>query len=173
MDRPNAFYLENNQASQGGLKHSQTIQSISSQPVIAELEIQKIQPFLQIPDYAYPTISPHPIVVISPTACSCIDGWNLIPNGVSTGNSKITCHAFYIPDHCETEIAIRKVAIRTMPLGGACSYAELVRNAGILFKMLMASVENPIVFSHGGARRGVSHPEIFENDVRGNCYPTG
>jgi hypothetical protein len=166
MDRPNAFNPERNQDSQGGLKHSQTIQSISSQPVIAELDIQNIHPFRQIPDYNCPTISPHPIVVISPTSYSCIDGWNLIQDAVSTGNSKITCHAFYISEHFETEIAIRKVAIRTMPQGGTCSYAELVRNAGIVFKMLMETTENPVLFSHGGSRKGVSYTDSKEKNIR-------
>jgi hypothetical protein len=52
-----------------------------------------------------------------------------------------------------------------MPQGGTCSYAELVRNARILFYMLMASAENPIVFSHGGARRGAGYTENKENNV--------
>jgi len=166
MDRQNAFNPDKNQSSQGGLKDSQTIKSISSQAVIAELDIQNIQPFQRIPDYACPTISPFPIVVISPGSCTCIDGWDLIQNSKSTGNTKITCYAFHITEHCETEIAIRKVAIRTMPQGGTCSYAELVRNAGILFKMLMASVENPIVFSHGGARRDIHYADNREENIR-------
>jgi hypothetical protein len=166
MDRQIAFNPDKNQSSQGGLKYSQNIKSISSQAVIAELDILKIQPFLQIPDYNCPTISPVPIVVISPISCTCIDGWDFIQKAKFAGHSKVDCHAFYIPDHCETEIAIRKVAIRTMPQGGNCSYAELVRNAGILFKMLMASTTEPVVFSHGGQRRGPSYTENGENDVR-------
>jgi hypothetical protein len=166
MDRPNAFNPEKNQDSQGDLKDSQSIQTVSSKPVIAELDVEKIQPFQPIPDYTSPTISPVPIVVISPTACSCIDGWDLIQSAKSTGCSTIACYAFYIPEYCETEIAIRKVAVRTMPQGGTCSYAELVRNAGILFKMLLASTENPIVFSHGGLRRGAGYTESKENNIR-------
>ena len=166
MDRQTAFNPEKNQNSQGGLKHSQGIQSISSQSVIAELDIRNIHPFHQIPDYTCPTISPNPIVVISPAACNCIDGWDLIQKGKSTGVSKIVCCTSYIPKHCEIEIAIRKVAVRTMPQAGTCSYAELVRNAGILFKMLVASKGNPTVFSHGGSRRGVGYAENKENNIR-------
>ena len=166
MDRRNAFNPDVLQDSQGDLKHSQNSSSASGQPVIAELDVEKIHPFQQIPDYTSPTISPVPIVVISPASCTCIDGWNLIQMTKSSGSSTIACYAFYIPDHCETEIAIRKVAIRTMPQGGACSYAERVRNAGILFKMLMTSADHPVVFSHGGSRRGPSYKENGENDVR-------
>jgi O6-methylguanine-DNA--protein-cysteine methyltransferase len=154
------------QDSRGDLKYSQINQSISSQPVIAELDIPEIQPFQYIPDYTCPTISPHPIVVISPTSCHCIDGWDLIQKAKSTDKSKIACHIFYIPEYSETEVAIQKVAIRTMPIGGTCSYAELVRNANILFNMLLASSENPVVFSHGGARRGSAYAGNREDNIR-------
>jgi hypothetical protein len=166
MYKSNAFNPEKNQDSRGDLKDSQKIQTTSSQPVIAELEIKNIQPFTQIPDYTCPTISPVPIVVISPASCTCIDGWDLIQGAKSAGCSTIACYAFYIPKHCEIEIAIFKVSARTMPQGGTCSYAELVRNAGILFKMLIESTENPVVFSHGGQRRGPSYTENGENEVR-------
>jgi hypothetical protein len=73
---------------------------------------------------------------------------------------------FYIPEYSETELAIRKVAIRTMPIGGICSYTELVRNANILFNMLLASSENPVVFSHGGARRGPAYADNREDNIR-------
>jgi hypothetical protein len=53
-----------------------------------------------------------------------------------------------------------------MPQGGTCSYAELVRNAGILFKMMMTSTDDPVVFSHGGSRRGVGYTESKENNIR-------
>ena len=166
MDRQIAFNPDKNQSSQGGLKQSQTKKFVSSRPIIIELDIQEIQSFQHIPDYTAPTISPLPIVVISPKLCSCIDGWDLIQKVKSAGHSKIDCYAFYIPEHFETEIAIRKVAIRTMPQGGTCSYSELVRNARILFYMLMASAENPVVFSHGGARRGVNYTDNREENIR-------
>jgi hypothetical protein len=166
MDRQTAFNPDKNQESQGGLKDSQTSKSISSQAVISELDIKNIHPFQQIPDYASPTISPFPIVVISPSSCSCIDGWDLIKSAKSTGCTTIACYAFYIPKHCENEIAIRKVAVRTMPQGGSCSYAEMVRNAHILFYMLKTTAENPVVFSHGGARRGVHYTDNREENIR-------
>jgi hypothetical protein len=90
----------------------------------------------------------------------------LIQKAKSTDKSKIACHIFYIPEYSESEIAIRKVAIRTMPTGGTCSYAELVRNANILFNMLLASSENPVVFSHGGDRRGANYTEKKESNIR-------
>jgi hypothetical protein len=166
MDRQIAFSSDVLQDSQGGLKHSQNSPSASGPPVIAELDVEKIHPFQQIPDYTSPTISPVPIVVISPASCTCIDGWDLIQSAKSVGSSTIASYSFYIPDHSETEIAIRKVAVRTIPQGGTCSYAELVRNAGILFKMLMSSTDNPVAFSHGGSRRGAGYTEGKENNIR-------
>ncbi len=154
------------QDSRGDLKHGQDARFVSNRPVIAELATQEIQPFQVIPDYDSSTISPYPIVVKSPTSCSCIDGWDLIQKAKSTDKSKIACHIFYIPEYSETEIAIRKVAIRTMPVGGTCSYVELVRNADILFNMLLASSENPVVFSHGGARRGSAYADNREDNIR-------
>lgn len=118
MDRSSAFNLEINQDSQGGLKDSQSIQTVSSKPVIAELDIKDIQPFQKIPDYTCPNTSPVPIVVISPASCTCIDGWDLKQSAKSAGSSTIACYAIYIPEHCETEIAIQKVVVRTMPQGG-------------------------------------------------------
>jgi hypothetical protein len=182
MDRPDAFNLEKNQDSRGGLitsdsedkeqdsrgdlNNGQAAEFVSSPPIIVELATNEIQPFQIIPDYDSSTNSPYPIVVKSPTSCHCIDGWDNVESALIQNQPTLTCHVFYIPEYCETEIAIRKVSIRTMPQGGTCSYAELVRNAGILFKMLLASSENPVVFSHGGQRKGPSYAENTENDVR-------
>ena len=132
---------------------------------IVDLPIISIQNYQIIPDYRNQTNSKFPIVVQSEASCHCIDGWNLIEGAKSARQSVICCHVFHIENDSETEIAIRKAAIRTMPLGGTCSYAERVRNAGILFNMLWASSENPVVFSHGGARRGDNYTNCRGNNI--------
>lgn len=133
---------------------------------IAELPIESIQPYLLIPDYREPTESTLPIIVHSPQAFYCIDGWNLIEKARTAGHSKIRSYILYIQEHSDTELAIRKVAIRTRPQGGICSCAEFVRNANLLAQILMNEMENPIVFSHGGARQGASFTDNKEDDLR-------
>ena len=154
------------QDSRGDLKHDQDARFASNRPIIAELATQEIQPFQIIPDYDSSTISPYPIVVKSPTSCHCIDGWDKVELSNAQNQPTLTCHVFYIPEYSESEIAIRQVAIRTMPLGGTCAYVELVRNANILFNMLLTSSENPVVFSHGGARRGSAYMDNREDNIR-------
>jgi len=163
------------QESSGGLNESQNqttgqILSVAFNPThrvtIEEIDISVIQPFRLIPDYTRNTESLLPIVAASAASVHCLDGWELIEKEVSEGNDKIRCLVHHMRHYSDLEIAIQKVAIRTMPQGGTCSYAELVRNAGILFKMLLALTENPIVFSHGGSRRGVTYIQNTENNIR-------
>jgi len=169
------------QSSQGDLKHNQGPSADQGSPevsnsasidnfrtvdeAIVDLPIKSIQSYQIIPDYRDQTNSKFPIVVQSEASCHCIDGWNLIEGAKSARQSVIRCHVFHIQNDSEIEIAIRKVAIRTMPLGGTCSYAEKVRNAGILFNMLWASSENPVVFSHGGTRRGDNYTNCRGNNI--------
>ena len=52
-----------------------------------------------------------------------------------------------------------------MPIGGTCSYVEMVGNTVRLFGMLMDSGENLETFSHGGARRGSRYTSCREQDA--------
>ena len=154
------------QSSRGVLNDLQPGQFVTTSEEITELSIATIQPCRNIPDYRDLTESPLPIVVQSPNACYCIDGWNLIEQAQVKGISTVRCHVFSIERHSEIELAIRKVAIRTKPLGGTCSYAELVRNTCRLFAILHESVDDPVLFSHGGNRRGAEFADKRENNIR-------
>lgn len=154
------------QSSPGVLNDSQSGQFVTTGEEIIELSIASIRPCRNIPDYRDITESPLPIVVQPPDACHCIDGWNLIEQAQAEGISTIRCHIFKIDRHSETELAIRKVAIRTKPLGGTCSYAELVRNSCRLFAILYESADDPVVFSHGGNRRSADFTGKRENNIR-------
>ena len=154
------------QGSWGVLNDSQMGLFVTTSEEIAELSTGSIQPCLDIPDYRDLTESPHPIVIQSPDACHCIDGWNLIEKAQSEGGSTVRCHVFQIERHSETELAIRKVAIRTKPLGGTCAYAELVRNTCRLFAILHEYADDPVVFSHGGNRRSTEFADKRENNIR-------
>jgi hypothetical protein len=71
-----------------------------------------------------------------------------------------------VADVSQAELAIRKVASRTMPLGGVASYAEKVRNVSKAFLMLKESNEPPILFAHGGARRGIVFTSTGDENIR-------
>jgi len=133
---------------------------------IVELAIDSIEPFTLIPNFRDPTESIHPIIIKSPTACRCVDGWNLIEDTKAAGNSSIRCHVFEIENHSETELAIRKVSIRTKPQGGPCSYPETLRNTRLLVQIIMAETDDVMVFSHGGTRRGGNFTNNREDDLR-------
>ena len=102
---------------------------------IAEIPVKSIQQCPLIPDYKDPTESTLPIVVHTPEAFFCIDGWNLIEQARAAGQSTVRCHVFQIQEHSDTELALRKVAVRTKPVGGTCCYAELVRNTKISWRI--------------------------------------
>jgi hypothetical protein len=150
----------------GVLNADQTARFKTTQEDIAELPIKAIQPCPLIPDYRHPTESILPIVVHSPAGSYCIDGWNHIEQAKDASKPAIRCYVFHIHEHSDTELAIRKVAIRTKPQGGTGSFAELVRNTKIVVKYLMDEMENPIVFSHGGARQGTNFTNIKVDDLR-------
>jgi len=150
----------------GVLNSDQTARFKTTQEDVAELPIESIQPHLFIPDYKDPTESTLPIVVQSPAGSYCIDGWNLIEQAKAAGQPAIRCYIFHLQEHSDTELAIRKVAIRTKPLGGTGSFAELVRNTKIVVKYLKDKMKNPIVFSHGGARQGTNFTDNKEDDLR-------
>ena len=154
------------QHSPGALNETSTGQFRTIDENIVELPIQSIQPCPRIPDYREPTDSILPIVVLSPAGCHCINGWNLVEQAQSEGRSHIRCRVFQVEHHSETELAIRKVAIRIKSQGGSCSYAELVRNTRMLMQIIMDARENPVVFSHGGTRRGTGYSNNREDDIR-------
>ena len=135
--------------------------------LIENLPIDRIQHCNLIPSYREPTTSKNPIVVRTSHSCHCIDGWEQIQDASSKKDTHVRCHVFDLQVCSEQELAIRKVAVRTMPQGGRASYSELVRNTKLLCDMLTSSLENPLMYSHGGARRGGNYtPNNREENVR-------
>ena len=155
-----------NQNPPGVLKDEENLRFITTGEDFAEIPVTSIQQCSLIPDYKDPTESTLPIVVHTPEAFYCIDGWNLIEQARAAGQSNVRCHVYQIQEHSDTELAIRKVAVRTKPVGGTCCYAELVHNANLVAQLLMDEMENPIVFSHGGSRRGAFFSNNREDDIR-------
>ena len=122
--------------------------------------------FMLIPDYQDMTISAHPTVVRTPTRLVCIDGFEMVSGAMQTNQQQIRCYTISINSDDDNELAIRKASQRVLPAGGKCSYAELVRNVKIIFNLLCATTNNPVVYQHGGVRRGEKFTGNREDDVR-------
>ena len=133
---------------------------------IEDLDTGQIQPFQAIPDYVEPTSSLYPIVVKTPTAITCIEGWSLVEQAKEAGKSSLTCHVHHVADASQEELAIRKVASRTKPQGGIANYAEKARNVSKAFRMLKESNDNPVLFAHGGDRRGIVFTSTRDENIR-------
>lgn len=154
------------QPSPGALEETLTDKYSTCREEIADLETTSIQPCPIIPDFITPTLSTQPIVVRMQEECFCIDGGNYIEQAVAEGRTTIRCHIFHILHRSDTELAIRKAAIRVMPQGGKCSYAELVRNISQLYRALKNTSDDLVLFTHGGARRGDNFIDSKENNIR-------
>jgi len=133
---------------------------------IAEVATADIEPCPLIPDYKTPTVSTLPIIVQTPDAHFCIDGWNLIEQAKAAGRATIRCHIYHITEHSNIELAIRRTAIRVMPQGGKCLYAELIRNTSRLYQALLDKLDDLVMFAHGGVRRGDGYIDSSENNIR-------
>jgi hypothetical protein len=155
-----------NQDASGVLKDSCQAENRPFEKSIESLEIAEIQHFSKIPDFIDPTRSPYPIIVKSPSSIQCVDGWELIEQAKNQGETRLTCEIIHIQRDSEIEYALWKASVRTMPIGGRCIYPEEVRNTCRLFKMLDETTENPVIFSHGGARRGDDYTNCRENNIR-------
>lgn len=154
------------QPSPGDSKEVTTERYATCWEEISEIELASIQPCPIIPDYKKPTSSTLPIIVQTPAASFCIDGWNFIEQAKAADRSSIRCHISHIKQHSDTELAIRKAAVRVMPQGGKCLYAELVCNTYRLYRALKDSLDDLVLFSHGGDRRGDDFTSSQENNIR-------
>lgn len=133
---------------------------------IEEVDPKDIQPVTSIPDYIEPTSCTNPIVVKTPTSLYCVEGWSLVQQALKAEESTLPCHIYHVAEVSEEELAIRKVAVRVVPQGGVDTYAERIRNVRILFNMLSQNLENPLVYAHGGVRKGSGFISNREDNVR-------
>jgi hypothetical protein len=160
------FSSDDDQDSSGDLNSTFSPPDKDFEKSIEPVEIAAITHFSGIPDFIDPTRSPYPIIVKSPLSIQCIDGWELIEQAKDLGETAVTCEIIHIQRDSEIEYALWKASVRTMPVGGRCIYPEEIRNTCRLFRMLCENAENPVIFSHGGARRGDEYTNCRENDIR-------
>jgi len=154
------------QGASGVLKNCSRAENRPFEKSIESLDLDRIQHFSGIPDFIDPTRSPYPIIIKSSSSLQCIDGWEMIEQAKHRGETALTCEIYHIQQDSEIEYALWKASVRTMPIGGRCIYPEKVRNTCRLFTMLCESTENPVIFSHGGARRGVSFTISPDDNIR-------
>jgi hypothetical protein len=127
-----------------------------------ELNISEIQNFTEIPDYALPAHSDHPIVCETPSGLYCIDGWALIAEAQKSGAEKITAKIYIMQEHSDDELRFRKIEARQRTEGGRALYIETLRNIKIVADTLSDTDPNLIRFCHGGRRRGLVFNEKSE-----------
>jgi hypothetical protein len=155
---------KDNQSSQGDLENGSQTELSCFKKSVESVPISNIQHFSSIPDFVDRTLSPHPIIVITPSASQCIDGWELIEEARQQGEQQITCEIIHTNQDTEIDVALWKTSVRMRPPGGTCSYAESVRNVRELFAMIMASQEDPKIYSHGGDRRSQNFTDNNRED---------
>jgi hypothetical protein len=154
------------QVASGDLKATDQAQAPLLTKSTGPVGVGLIQHFPLIPDFRTRTAAPHPIVMSTPSkGCFCIDGWEMVERAREQDRPSIVCEIIHVSSDSETEIALHKAAVRSMPPGGTCSHAEMVANTVLLLGMLMESGEKLEVFSHGGARRGTGFIKVREEDV--------
>ena len=82
-----------------------------------DLDPKVIQPVGIIPDYVEPTRVLDPIVVVAPSGCFCVEGWEMVQKALKEQEATIRCHVAHVQEVSENELAIRKVAVRAVPEG--------------------------------------------------------
>jgi hypothetical protein len=157
---------EDNQSSQGALKNESQTQLSNFEKSVEPVPISNIQHFSSIPDFIDRTLSPHPIVVKTPSSLQCIDGWELIEDARQQGERQITCEIIHTSQDSEIDIALWKISVRMRPPGGTCSYAESVRNVRQVFDIINAAQEDPKIYDHGGDRRSQEFSSNPEENIR-------
>ena len=118
-----------------------------------------------IPDYLESTQSIHPIGVKINGKTHIIDGWEKVDRAKNEGKASIKCCVYYINEFSDIEIALRKISIRMLPLGGTLRYSEILRNISIFKELLLKSSVNIVEYSHGGNRKDKTAGEINIRDL--------
>jgi hypothetical protein len=117
-----------------------------------ELPIGEIRRIEEIHDYRLPSMSPIPIVLKTPDAIHCLDGWRMVEVARERGEESIQCRVNFIAECSADDLAFQKVAVRTRTQGGIATYSEMVANTAKLQELLLLSAPGLVTNSHGGSR---------------------
>jgi hypothetical protein len=134
-----------------------------------DLPIKELKHFEIIRDFKIPTRSSCPIVIIYKDSrhSHCVDGWNLVQEAEKKGEDTIKCHVFYMDSFYAPAVVVFKAAMRSMPLGGTCSHAEMMQNIRICFQSINGANEIPKASGHGGNRKGPEFDNKMEQKIIG------
>jgi hypothetical protein len=154
-----------NHIPRGDLKKTLQIVLPGEEHGFADIPVESIHHFTSIADYKKPTRSKYPIVVITKDSgdCHCIDGWELVRK--ASKNETIKCHIFLMDSYSVSGIAIFKAAVRSIPRGGICSHAEMMRNTRDCFRLIRGSDELPNKEFHGGCRKGPAFDNSTHQEI--------
>jgi hypothetical protein len=137
--------------------------------VFIDLPIKEIKHFNIIQDFNIPTRSMYPIVIVFKDSghTHCVDGWNLVQEAEKKGENTIKCHVFYMDSFHVPAIVIFKTAMRSMPLGGTCTHAEMIQNIRICFQSIRGANKIPKASGHGGDRKSPEFSDKMEQKIIG------
>lgn len=163
---------ESNESGKGQLPQGDLITDLSEklsckEEAFIDLPIKEIKHFEMIRDFKIPTRSSCPIVIICKDSghSHCVDGWNLVQEAEKKGEDTIKCHVFYMDSFYAPAIVVFKAAMRSMPLGGTCSHAEMIQNIRICFQSIKGCDEIPKASGHGGNRKSPEFSNKLEQKV--------
>ena len=130
------------------------------------IKLEDIIIYNGILDYIEPKPSAFPAIVKTPSKHFCVDGQYLIQKATIEKKSSILCLVIHINTDSELEIAIQKATIRCISDEGMPIFPELVRNCKKLLEIFLTTTENPMLYSHGGNRKGIQYdPANRENNI--------
>lgn len=167
---PDETVLNPNQNSQGILTQGKPIHGSqgtlatlhphrTAEEKIEQVSIDQLTHYDGIDDFIEPSTSIRPIVIKTPNCCYVIEGYEHVEQAIKNNKKEMTCHTYHIPTDSESEIALRKATIRMASDRGFAHFSEIARNAKKLKAIFMETLENPISYSHGGKRKGISYNE--------------
>jgi plasmid maintenance system antidote protein VapI len=133
---------------------------------IESILIESIRDIREVTDYQDETEAEMPLVARTPNGDYLMDGRSLVERARAAGETSILCEVDTVAAHDETDLCLRKVAIRSQTRGGRARYAELARNAYKLELLLLSGNSDLRALAHGGRRTGEAFVGDQAKDVR-------
>lgn len=133
---------------------------------IESLAPDMLEPVEHIEDYIEASDATRPIVLHTPEGYFVLDGQHYISAAIASGETSIECEVDFVGEHNLMDLCLRKAGIRSQTRGGRARYAELVRNAIKLERLLLSENSDLKSFGHGGRRFGEGFVGDSEMDIR-------
>jgi len=133
---------------------------------IETASIENLLRIEQIEDYTDPPDATRPLILRTPEGDFVIDGQHHISAAIARGETSIECEVDVVEEHNLTDLCLRKAGARSQTRGGRARYAELVRNANELERLLLSENSDLKSFGHGGRRFGEGFIGDSEKDIR-------